>query len=131
MSGRNGFDSFAKFLIFTALAVSVINMVLSLFSAIAARITSFIVYFLLIYALFRILSKNVYARSVENRKFIALFGKVKSWFKLQADRIKDAKSAVYRKCPSCKKVLRLPRKKGLHTVKCPCCGNRFKVRVLF
>ena len=32
------------------------------------------------------------------------------------------------KCPKCKKVLRLPLKKGTHTCKCPVCNNKFEVK---
>ena len=130
MSGRNGFDDFAKFLIYTALGITLANMIVSMFLPTVAAVLSFVSYFLLIYAIFRILSRNIYARSAENRKYHEITGKIKAWFKLQANRVKDGKAFVYRKCPSCKKVLRLPRKRGSHTVKCPCCGNRFSVRVI-
>ena len=35
---------------------------------------------------------------------------------------------MYKKCPKCKQKIRLPLKKGEHTVKCPKCGNRFDVK---
>ena len=34
---------------------------------------------------------------------------------------------MYKKCPKCKQKIRLPLKKGKHTVKCPNCGNSFDV----
>ena len=33
----------------------------------------------------------------------------------------------YKVCPKCKQKIRLPLKKGKHTVKCPNCGNKFDV----
>ena len=35
---------------------------------------------------------------------------------------------MYKKCIHCKTVLRLPLKKGVHTVKCPNCKKRFEVK---
>ena len=34
-----------------------------------------------------------------------------------------------KKCVFCKKVLRLPRIKGSHTVRCPCCDRRFDMTI--
>ena len=35
---------------------------------------------------------------------------------------------MYKKCPKCKQKLRLPLKKGIHTVKCPNCKEKFEVK---
>ena len=86
---------------------------------------------LYVYFIFRLLSRNFYARQKENRAFCNFWSRAKSFFKLQKDRIKDFKNYKYKKCPECKVVLRLPRKKGEHTVKCPKCGERFNVNNIF
>ena len=36
---------------------------------------------------------------------------------------------VYKKCPNCRAVLRLPRRKGRHTTICPKCKKEFRVYV--
>ncbi len=84
-----------------------------------------------VYVVFRSFSRNIYARQKENRAFCAFWTKFKNSLKLQKDRIKDFKSYRYKKCPSCKAVLRLPAKRGEHTVKCPKCGERFTVNNRF
>ena len=71
--------------------------------------------------LFRNFSKNVAARRKENERFCG-------FFKLRRNMLRDRKTHVYRKCPKCRAVLRLPRAKGKHTVVCPRCRERFKVR---
>lgn len=78
--------------------------------------------------IFRLLSRNYAARIKENNRFCSFWRNVKNFFKLQKDRIKDLGKFIYRKCPECRAVLRLPSKKGVHTVRCPKCGNRFEVR---
>lgn len=83
------------------------------------------------YLIFRLFSRNIYARQKENRAFLGFFGKLRSHFKLQRDRIKDFKTHRYKKCPKCRVVLRLPAKRGRHTVVCPKCSERFDVNNLF
>ena len=73
------------------------------------------------WVMFRMMSRNIYARRRENEKFCG-------FFKLQRNKFRDRKTHVYRKCPSCKAVLRLPKSKGKHTVVCPRCKNRFEVK---
>ena len=75
------------------------------------------------------MSRNVYKRQEENRKFLKLFEKPKKFFELQKCKRRDRKTHVYKKCPSCKNNLRLPKVKGKHTAVCPCCKTRFDVKI--
>ena len=69
----------------------------------------------------RIFSRKIVKRRQENEKFCG-------FFRLIRNKIRDRKTHVYRKCPNCRAVLRLPRARGKHNVVCPRCKNRFKVR---
>ena len=71
--------------------------------------------------LFRMFSRNIPARRKENDAFCG-------FFRLRKNKFRDRKTHVYRKCPHCKAVLRLPKAKGKHFVVCPRCKNRFQVR---
>ncbi len=73
------------------------------------------------YSVFRLFSKNVVARRRENERFCG-------FFKLRKNKFRDRKTHIYRKCPGCRVVLRLPRAKGKHTVVCPKCRERFTVK---
>ena len=84
-----------------------------------------------VYMFFRFFSKNIYARQKENGRFMMFWNKMKPFFRLQKDRFRDRKTHVYKKCKKCKAVIRLPRKKGKHTVVCPKCSERFDVNNLF
>ena len=123
MAGRYGVDRLYYFL----LAICSILIVINLFAN--SFIISLIETALFIYAIFRIMSKNVYKRQLENEKFMKLLEKPKSFINLQKCKKRDKKTHVYKKCPSCKNNLRLPREKGEHTVVCPCCKNRFTVKI--
>ena len=123
MIGRNGPDALCNFSLYTAIALTLINI---LFQSIILSIVS---YFTMYYALFRMLSRNVSKRQKENAKFLAIRKKVFSPFTLIKLRIRDRKTHVYRKCPYCKSVLRLPRRLGEHTAVCPKCRTRFDVTI--
>ena len=77
---------------------------------------------LLCYWLFRVLSCNVAARRREVERFFGFFHRQKC-------RYRDRKTHVYRKCVHCKALLRLPKRKGKHTVCCPVCKERFSVHI--
>lgn len=78
----------------------------------------------LIWAIYRMFSRNIAQRQKENLAFLRLRGKLLVPF----TRLKDRQHA-YRTCPHCKATVRLPRKKGKHTVCCPKCRKDFKVKI--
>ena len=84
---------------------------------------------LFITAIFRLFSKNIYARQKENRKALQLTDNFFNFFKLNKKKFDERKTHVYKTCPHCKATLRLPRRKGAHTVKCPKCKTDFSVKV--
>ena len=86
---------------------------------------------LTIYAIYRPFSKNVWKRYNENDKFNAFLKKIKQWFVLNYRRVKYFKTSVFVRCPRCRAVIKYPRKKGEHNAKCPACGEKFKVNVVF
>ena len=127
--GSTGIDKFGIFLLIVALLLNFIAMFFSGFVVTAVLRAAQIL--LTLYFFFRLFSRNFAARRKENRAFTEVWGNVKKWFKLQFNRLKDIKHYRYRKCPSCKAVLKLPAKKGEHTVRCPRCGERFGVKNIF
>lgn len=121
MAGRYGGDRLNNFLLAVIMIIIVINVFVR-------SIIISIVYMLLWgWIIFRMMSRNIYKRQDENAKFLKLWNPVKGYFKLMKNKWRDRKTHVYKKCPKCKAVLRLPKQKGNHTVKCPKCGNRFDV----
>lgn len=134
MYGRNGIDNFHRFLFWVIMILSLANLYFK--SWVITAITSL----LLVYSIFRVLSKNVYRRQKENQiylKYLArlrnVYHKVKkvatSKISLLKDQWRDRKTHVYKRCPSCKNTLRLKKIKGKHTAACPCCDARFDVRI--
>ena len=123
--GRNKMDMFAFAAIIAYLVINIINMFFHLW------VLTLLAFACFGYSIFRMLSKNIPQRQLENEKFLIIWGRVVAFFKLTKNRFKYIKTHVYKTCPSCKAKIRLPRKKGKHTVCCPKCRKDFKVRILF
>lgn len=120
MYGRYGSDELNIGLLVTAVIVSLLHSILTLFlgsSRIFATIVSPLLYLLVLallgFDLLRTFSRNIYARQKENR-----------WFRQLWTRIKDRKNRYFR-CPKCKQMVRVPRKKGKINIRCPKCGEKF------
>ena len=70
-------------------------------------------YGLMIWAIWRSLSRNTYKRYQENRKFMQIF-----------DRMKDRQHRYF-DCPKCRQMVRVPRGKGKISITCPRCREKF------
>lgn len=124
MQGRYGTDKFSFALLFLYFILAVAN------AFIGTPIIVLIQYALIFYIFFRILSRNHAARKRENDAFLRVFGKPIDAVKRKAAELKDS-TKVYKTCPKCKARLRLARRRGRHTVRCPRCQNEFKIFTLY
>ena len=119
MYGRYGSDQLNVFLI-------VAYLVLLLLSGLPGlRLLETISFLLMVWSLFRMLSRNYAARRAENAKFLKLVGPVVRWYRLRRTILRD-KEHRYFKCPSCGQQLRVPRGKGKITINCRSCGASFQ-----
>lgn len=127
MYGRYGVDELSKFSLWVLIAISVIEFFIGpfvlRFSVILLRAV------LTVWVIFRMFSKNICKRQNENFAFLRIKRKIKEFFQYLSNKWKYRKTHVYKKCPSCKSKLKLPRKKGSHTVRCPKCSNNFSVKI--
>ena len=111
MQGRNGRDELAKVVIYTSLILYLIGAFLDW------DVLCLVGYLLFIYYMFRVLSKNLYARREENRRFVT---------SMETMRIKFEQRKDYKifKCKGCGRNIRVPRGKGKIEVTCPMCGRK-------
>ena len=85
---------------------------------------------LLVWTMFRFFSRNIAKRRKENNTYLRLRYRILHPVKSRrAGRPADTATHVFRACPKCKSVLRLPRQVGKHTARCPRCEKRFTVKV--
>lgn len=122
MSGRYGRDKLFDFLVGFGVVISVVNLFLR------SGYLQILVYAAVGYALFRFLSRNIEVRRRENSWFVDKLNFVKKRRDFYNQKKAD-KFHVYRKCPSCKAVLRLPYRIGTHKTVCPRCSKEFTVKV--
>ncbi|MBQ7152571.1 MAG: hypothetical protein IJR83_01375 [Clostridia bacterium] len=125
MSGRNGNDALNMVL----WVLYVIVFVVSIFLQGTVKWILMGCEVLLLFLIFYRFFSRSPRRQQENRVVVSFFRRIGNAFRLQRHKWKDRKTHVYKKCPHCKQVLRLPRQKGDHTVACPCCKTSFPVKI--
>ena len=129
MWGRNGIDALYYFHFILFMVMWILQYIVR--ADLAKALISIASLLLAGLMLFRFFSKNLTKRRKENQQFLNIWKSIKNFFVLQKNKARDFKSFTYKKCPSCKANIRLPRKKGTHNVVCPRCKNRFEVKNLF
>jgi len=110
-----------------SMALVIVSVLLALIAQLTSRpLIAFISYIPLGICIYRMLSRNIAKRSMENYKFFMLISPLYSWFKQTQSRIKTIKTHRYFKCPNCKATLRLPKGKGRIIITCPKCKTKFE-----
>ena len=111
MDGRYGGDKLNITLVWVSLAAYIISL---LIPVAGVKLVLLVVYYgILGWAIFRFLSRNIYKRYEENRKYLRLL-----------ERVKD-KEHRYFDCPRCHQPVRVPRGKGKIAITCPKCKEKF------
>ena len=115
MIGRNGADDLSQ-------AAAVLGIVLYFLHFLTGKnIFNVLSSISLFYALFRMFSKNVPARSRENH----LYKKYIQYGKIKWEHRKTHKVYV---CKKCGRIIRVPRKKGRIEVTCPACRTKTVIK---
>ena len=111
MAGRYGTDKLGLTLLVASLVLSLVS---SFIGNVLLRLLMTILYYVLMFwAVFRMFSRNTYARYEENRKFLRFF-----------DQLKDREHRYFC-CPKCRQTVRVPRRKGKIAITCPRCREKF------
>ena len=122
LRGRQGPDDLTVFSVDLAVVIVLVNVF--------ARTgwLGWVALALVAYAMFRIQSRNLAARSRENAAFLKALGPARPW--LQNPRAAWGELRAYKhvRCSSCKQRVRVPRGKGRLRVTCPRCKTKFEVR---
>lgn len=127
MMGRYGIDQLWRILLICYLVLVIIANILYRFSRVSYYAIFVLATALIIFALFRVFSKNIEARRNENNAWLSFAGKIKQKVTFENNKWKQRKTHKFVKCSQCKKVLRLPKHKGKIKVTCPHCANQFVV----
>ena len=124
MYGRYGIDDLYKFLFKTYLVLFIINLFIN------SMILRYLEIIIVIILLYRFFSKNKYKRGLENNKYLIIRNNIIKSFNSIVTKYKDG--YIYKRCPKCKKLLKLPLpyKRGIKQVICPKCKKSFKMLVI-
>ena len=125
MYGRNGADQLGLCIIWTAILLDIVGMLtkkVTLLSSIIGAVTTVMV----LWALFRVFSRNLEKRRAENAAFLQ-----KLWWPLKrklssGKQQRMDKEHKYFTCPNCKTVCRVPVGKGKIVITCPKCGGQIR-----
>lgn len=123
-AGRYGLDALGKCLLVVYFVLVVVNSFVGFWPLLLLELA------LMVLWLWRVLSRNIPARVRENEWFLNHTTGLCRFWRLQQNRWRDRKTHVYRTCPHCKAVVRLPKsKKGSHACDCPRCRREFSVKI--
>ena len=117
MQGRRGADHFSRFLMNIALVLILVSIFTRKYIVISFLLNLFILA-LLVYTNFRVFSRNLYKRELENNRYLV-------W----RNSLKERKKYKYFKCPQCGQKMRAPRGSGKIRVTCHQCNASFKKNV--
>ena len=109
MAGRYGTDKLNIAILFGGVAFCLLSLLIRKLSLLFTVIS----YVLLLWAIFRCLSRNTYRRYQENSRYLALLR-----------RLRD-RDHRYFHCPRCRQPIRVPRGKGKIAITCPKCKEKF------
>lgn len=121
MQGRYGVDQLNSFLIIVSIICFVINIFMG------SMIIGIVAYSAWFYVIFRMFSKNIYVRSVENEKYLNFFSPLSCYLKLKLMNQQEPTHKHFA-CPKCKQMVRVPKGHGKIIITCPNCKNKFEKR---
>ncbi len=122
MRGRRGADELSWTIVVVGLVLEVVGAV--------ARVAwpTWVALACVAYALWRMLSKDVTARSAENAGFLRATVPVRKFLRNPKAAAQEAKTHKVVKCPKCGQKVRVPRGKGRIRVTCPKCREKFEIK---
>ena len=134
MQGRYGFDQLGQAIGTLVIVLFIVCLLLNVFARhflpVLFYVTSVLnmcAWLLVVFELFRVLSRNVDKRRAENDRYLQWRanhrGKGAGGKGPAATRDLNRGDYLYLKCPACGQDMRVPRGKGKVAVKCPNCGQ--------
>ncbi len=118
MWGRYGNDNLNQFLLAVAFACLIISFLGGGVFYILATV-------IMVFAYYRMFSRNISKRSAENQQFLKQKMKVRGFFIKKKREWGQRKTYHIYRCPNCRQKIRVPRGRGRIAISCRKCGNEF------
>ena len=129
MAGRYGVDELSRFLLFSALALLVVEFIINTFFKelyVVSRILNLIGLILIILNFIRMFSKNHSGQYRLNQKYLRAKASFLRFFK-DFGRWGSSRDKTHKifTCPSCSQRVRVPKGRGRIAITCPKCKAQF------
>ena len=128
MQGRYGVDELSRFTMGVALALIIQTMFVNIVNRSVGSVLDFLGIAAIVYAYFRIFSRNIQQRYAENQKYLQMTSKLRLRFNKEKNLMKQRKTHHIYACPGCGQKIRIPRGKGKIEIECPKCHTKFVKR---
>ena len=126
MQGRYGVDELSRFTMGVALALIILTMFVNIVNRSVGSVLDFLGIAAIVYAYFRIFSRNIQQRYAENQKYLQMTSKLRLRFNKEKNLMKQRKTHHIYACPGCGQKIRIPRGKGQKVeIECPKCHEKF------
>ena len=125
MYGRNGADQLGLCIIWTAIVLDLISMLVKK-NGIISSIIGLVTTVMVLWALFRVFSRNLEKRRAENAAFLQkIWRPIKRKLSSGKQQRMDTEHKYFT-CPNCKTVCRVPAGKGKIVITCPKCRHEIR-----
>lgn len=122
MYGRYGADRLSKHLVMLGLILSIASMFTNM------NVMSGLAFALILYAYFRIFSRNHAKRYAEGRAYEQFWQKVRQLPNRFTKEVAQRKTHRIYRCPSCRQRIRVPKGRGNVEIRCQKCQTVFRKR---
>ena len=128
MQGRYGVDDLSRFTMGAALVLIILTMFVNIVNRSVGSVLDFLGIVAIVYAYFRIFSRDIQKRYEENQKYLAMTSKFRLRFNKEKNLMKQRKTHYIYNCPGCGQKIRIPKGKGKIEIDCPKCHTKFVKR---
>ncbi len=126
MAGRYGIDPLYRFLLLSGVICLLLSTMLGDSVPLLGSLFSLASWVLLVVAVFRVFSRNIEKRYLENLHYLEWLGSRRQAMHMRREKFRQRKEYKFFVCPTCKTNLRVPKGKGKVNITCSKCGTRFQ-----
>ena len=125
MQGRYGVDDLSRFTMGAALVLIILTMFVNIVNRSVGSVLDLLAIAAIVYAYFRIFSRNIQKRYAENQKYLQMTSKLRLRFNKEKNLMNQRKTHHIYSCPGCGQKIRIPKGKGRIEIECPKCHTKF------
>lgn len=122
MYGRYGVDQLSRFMLICTFVLCILSLFVR---GRAASLISALILLLIIIVYFRMFSRNIYKRALENEKYLKWTNVFRNKINREKEIANQRKYYKFFKCPGCGQKIRVPKGHGKIQVRCPKCNEKF------